>query len=86
MPLTTEAALDGPRLGAERDRAGRGGAALGERLRVDRAIADDAAVVQAAARVVLGALLRVIVRSSASAPVHSVEQTCMFQDSAVAPQ
>ena len=87
MPLTQEAAVDRLGLGAESDAAGRRGAAFGEGLRVDGAVADDALVVQAAALVVLGALLRgVMSRSSASAPVHSVEHTCMFQDSAVAPQ
>ena len=52
-----EAAVDRLRLGAEGDAAGGRGTAFGEGLRVDGAVADDALVVQAAALVVLGALL-----------------------------
>ena len=52
-----EAAVHRLGLGAERRRTGRRRAALGEGLRVDGAVADDALVVQAAAAVVLGALL-----------------------------
>ena len=58
LAVDDEAALDGARLGAERHRAGRGGAALRERLRIDGAIDNNATIVQAATRVVSGAVLR----------------------------
>ena len=87
LAVDQEAAVDRLRLGAERDRAGGRRAAFRERLRVDRALLDDAPVVhRRGARCARRGPPALISRSSASAPVHSVEQTCMFQDSAVAPQ
>ena len=49
LAVDEEAAVDRLRLGAERDGAGRGRAAFGERLRIDRAALEDALVVHAAA-------------------------------------
>ena len=53
------AALDRLCFGAEGDAAGRGRAAFGERLRIDRAVIDDALVVDRAPPLVLGAGRRV---------------------------
>ena len=53
LAVDDPAAVDRLRLGAERDAAGRGRAAFGERLRIDRAVVDDALVVHGAAALVL---------------------------------
>ena len=54
LAVDDPAALDRLRLGAERDAAGRGRAAFRERLRIDRAVVDDALVVHGAPLLVLG--------------------------------
>ena len=55
LAVDDPAALDRLCLGAERDAAGRGRAAFRERLRIDRAVVDDALVVDGAPALVLGA-------------------------------
>ena len=55
LAVDDPAALDRLCLGAEGDAAGRGRAAFRERLRIDRAVVDDALVVHRAAALVLGA-------------------------------
>ena len=85
-PLTSQPPSTGLAVGAEGDRAGRGGAAFGKRLGVDGAVADDALEVQLRRASCSARCAAVMARPSASTPVHSVEQTCMLQVSAVAPQ
>src|SRR5262249_59520437 len=58
LAVDDESAGRRPRLGAEGDAARRRGAAFRERLRVDRAVIEDAPVVQAAARNMGGAVGR----------------------------
>ena len=53
LAVDDPAALDRLRLGTERDAAGRGRAAFRERLRIDRAVIDDALVVHGAPALVL---------------------------------
>ena len=55
LAVDDPAALDRLCLGAERDAAGRRRAAFRERLRIDRAVLDDAPVMHRAARLVFGA-------------------------------
>ena len=55
LAVDDPAAFDRFCLGAERDAAGRRRAAFRERLRIDRAVVDDALVVHGAAALVLGA-------------------------------
>ena len=55
LAVDDPAALDRFRLRAERDAAGRGRAAFRERLRIDRAVIDDALVMHGAPALVLGA-------------------------------
>ena len=86
LAVDEPAALDRPGLGAERDAAGRSRATFRERLRIDSAVVDDALVTYRAAAFVFGAGCRVHVEIVGRGPDHSVEQTCMFQVSAVAPQ
>ena len=55
LAVDDPAALDRLRFGTERDAAGRGRAAFRKRLRIDRAVLDDALVVHGAPALVLGA-------------------------------
>ena len=86
LAVDDPAAFDRLCLGAERDAAGCRRAAFRKWLRVDRAVADDALVMHGATAFVFGAGPASMSRSSASGPDQKVEQTCMFQVSAVAPQ
>ena len=54
-------------------------------MRIDGAVLDDAPVVQLAKVSCSARSAAVISRSSASRPVHSAEQACMLNVSAVAP-
>jgi hypothetical protein len=86
LAVDDPAALDRAGLRLEGGAAGRRGAAFRERLRIDRAVGDDAAVVQRAPALVRGAGRRVHVEVVGERARPQVEQTCMFQVSAVAPQ